>query len=84
MVDIRGPVIHPCPLKHNELRKILKGLGCDEVRQSGSHLRVRFGACNTTIPVHPGEDLGKGLLRSIEKDLEPCLGKGWLKRQKGR
>ena len=26
-----------------------------------------------------GEELGPGLLRSIERDLEPCLGKKWLK-----
>jgi hypothetical protein len=28
---------------------------------------------------YAGEDLGPGLLRAIERDLEPCLGKGWLK-----
>jgi hypothetical protein len=31
------------------------------------------------VPVHAGEDLGKGLLSSIRRDLEPCLGKDWLK-----
>jgi len=34
----------------------------------------------TTVPVHTGEDIGPGLLRRIERDLEPCLGKGWLKK----
>jgi len=29
---------------------------------------------------HTGEDIGPGLLRQIERDLEPCLGKGWLKK----
>jgi predicted RNase H-like HicB family nuclease len=29
--------------------------------------------------VHAGEDLGPGLLRAIERDLEPCLGKGGLR-----
>jgi predicted RNA binding protein YcfA (HicA-like mRNA interferase family) len=67
-------------MKANELLKVLRKLGCEEVRQSGSHVRVKFGACFTTVPVHAGEDLGKGLLRAIERDLEPCLGKGWLKR----
>jgi hypothetical protein len=28
---------------------------------------------------HSGEDIGPGLLRAIERDLEPCLGKRWLK-----
>lgn len=44
------------------------------------HLRIECGSCATTVPVHSGEDLGPGLLRSIERDLEPCLGKGWLKK----
>jgi predicted RNA binding protein YcfA (HicA-like mRNA interferase family) len=35
----------------------------------------------TTVPVHAGEDIGPGLLRRIERHLEPCLGKGWLKKQ---
>jgi predicted RNA binding protein YcfA (HicA-like mRNA interferase family) len=34
----------------------------------------------TTVPVHAGEDIGPGLLRHIERDLEPCLGKGWFKK----
>jgi hypothetical protein len=32
----------------------------------------RTGSC--------GEDIGPGLLRRIERDLEPSLGKGWLKK----
>jgi hypothetical protein len=46
-------------------------------------LRVECGTCRTTVPVHKGEDLKTGLLRKIERDLEPCLGRGWLKRQGG-
>lgn len=65
-------------MRAKELLKKLKGLGCTEVRQKGSHVRVRCGVCFTTVPVHAGEDLGVGLLRKIERDLEPCLGKGWL------
>ena len=62
------------------LLKLLRSLGCQEVRQKGSHVRVKCGRCPTTVPVHAGEDLGPGLLRAIERDLEPCLGKGWLGR----
>jgi predicted RNA binding protein YcfA (HicA-like mRNA interferase family) len=65
------------------LRRILKELACVEVRQSGSHLRVECGTCRTTVPIHKGEDLKTGLLRKIERDLEPCLGRRWLKRQGG-
>ncbi len=67
-------------MKAKELLRMLRRLGCAEIRQKGSHVRVRCGVCLTTVPVHAGEDLGPGLLRAIEPDLEPCLGKGWLKR----
>jgi predicted RNA binding protein YcfA (HicA-like mRNA interferase family) len=62
------------------LRRILKGHGCVEVRQKGSHLVVRCGTCTTIVPVHKGEDIKPGTLRAIEKQLEPCLGKGWLQK----
>lgn len=63
-----------------ELRRILKSLGCVEIRQKGSHLFVRCGdGCTTTVPVHPGEDIAPGTLRAIVRQLQPCLGKGWLK-----
>lgn len=40
---------------------------------------MRAGDCYTTVPVHT-RDLPKGLLRGIERDLEPCLGEGWLRK----
>ena len=64
------------------LIRLLKGLGCEELRQKGSHVSMKCGDCRTTVPVHAGEDLGKGLLRAIERDLEPCLGRDWLKKGK--
>jgi predicted RNA binding protein YcfA (HicA-like mRNA interferase family) len=64
-------------MRAGELRSLLAGKGCVEVRQKGSHLIVRCGKCQTVIPVH-NEDIGKGLLRAIEKQLAPCLGEGWL------
>lgn len=67
-------------VRAKELLRRLKRLGCAEVRQRGSHVRVKCGRCLTTVPVHAGEDIGPGLLRAIERDLEPCLGKGWLTR----
>jgi predicted RNA binding protein YcfA (HicA-like mRNA interferase family) len=64
------------------LLRLLKSHGCRVVRHKGSHVRVDSpdGACHTTVPVHAGEDLGAGLLRQIERDMERCLGKGWLTR----
>lgn len=67
-------------MKARELLKILAARGCTTRRGKGSHVRVTCGKCHTTVPVHAGEDLGPGLLRAIERDLEPCLGKGWLNR----
>ena len=59
------------------LLRELKRMGCHEVRQRGSHVRVRCGRCRTTVPVHAGEDLGPGLLAAIARDLSPCLPKSW-------
>jgi predicted RNA binding protein YcfA (HicA-like mRNA interferase family) len=33
----------------------------------------------TTIPRHQGEDIAVGTLRAIERQLEPCLGRRWLR-----
>jgi predicted RNA binding protein YcfA (HicA-like mRNA interferase family) len=60
------------------LRK-LRSLGCEVIRQRGSHVRVRCGKCETTVPVHAGEDLPPGTLRAIERHLEPCLGRRFLR-----
>ena len=67
-------------IRSRELRALLKSLGCIEVRQKGSHLVVRCGHCQSVVPVHAGEDLKTGTLHGIERDLTPCLGKGWLDR----
>jgi len=75
---MRGWRARLCGVRARELRRLLTSFGCVEVRQRGSHLRVACGKCTSTVPVHAGEDLGPGLLRQIERDLEPCLGKRWL------
>ena len=56
---------------------MLRRLGCRSVRQRGSHQIWRCGTCRTVIPMHAG-GLTPGTLRSIERDLAPCLGAGWL------
>lgn len=68
------------PVTAKDLRRLLRSLGCVETRQRGSHVRIECGRCVTTVPVHAGEDIGPGLLRRIERDLEPCLGKGWFRK----
>ncbi|MBX3137339.1 type II toxin-antitoxin system HicA family toxin [Candidatus Obscuribacterales bacterium] len=65
-------------MRARELLKVLHDLKCTRVRQKGSHIRIRCGICNTTVPNHSGEELGIGLLKQSSKDLSPCLGEGWL------
>jgi len=55
----------------------LRERGCGSVRQRGSHQIWRCGNCQSVIPLHAG-DLTPGTLRSIERDLEPCLSLKWL------
>ncbi|MGD1014545.1 MAG: type II toxin-antitoxin system HicA family toxin [Acidimicrobiales bacterium] len=64
-------------MKVRDLRGLLRRSGCLEVRQSGSHLIVRCGTCQTVVPIHSG-DIPVGTLKSIVRDLTPCIGKDWL------
>jgi predicted RNA binding protein YcfA (HicA-like mRNA interferase family) len=72
-LDLKGS------LTGKDLLRLLRKRGCVELRRKGSHVVVQCGKCQTVVPVHAGEDLGPGLLRAIERDLEPCLEKGWLR-----
>lgn len=67
-------------VKAREVLGELRRRGCEKSRQRGSHQRWDSpdGQCHTTVPVHKGEDIPRGTLRAIERDMEPCLGKGWL------
>lgn len=63
-----------------EILRRVETLGCERLRQRGSHVIVRCpGGCQTVIPIHRGQDLPAGTLRSIERTLAPCLGEGWLR-----
>jgi predicted RNA binding protein YcfA (HicA-like mRNA interferase family) len=58
-------------LKGKELIRILEKLGFEVVRSRGSHFLLRHpDGRTTTVPVHSGEVLGPGLLRSILRDVE--------------
>ncbi len=65
-------------MRPTEVIRVIERLGGERVRQKGSHVRMRVGDCYTTVPVHT-RDIPKGLLRGIERDLEPCLGERWLR-----
>ena len=53
------------------LIKALRKLGFEVIRRKGSHhfLQHPDGRC-TTVPVHPGETIGRGLLAQIRRDCE--------------
>lgn len=54
--------------------KILEKLGFKLIRQKGSHAFFQHSDGRATvIPVHKGEDLGKGITRSILADIEISL-----------
>ena len=62
-------------LNGKELIKFLEYLGFKKVRQKGSHIRMKHDDGRiTTVPVHRGIDIPKGLLRKIiREDLEMTL-----------
>ena len=64
----------------NLVKKLRKNRspGCDHRRQKGSHAFYQCGVCSTVVPMHGSKDVRPGTLRSIEKDLEGCLGDDWL------
>ena len=68
-------------MRAREIARRILDLGGREVRRGkGSHVRYscRCGRWFTTVPIHAGEDVKRGTAKGIEKDLELCLGKGWL------
>jgi len=60
--------VHPVPPRR--VLKTLMKLGFRPVRRRGSHviLKSKDGRV-TVVPVHPGEDIGPGLLRKIAYDV---------------
>lgn len=58
-------------LKARQLIQLLGQLGFEVVRQKGSHVRLRHPDGRVvTVPVHPAQDIGRGLLRKILRDAE--------------
>ena len=57
------------PAKPDEVRRVLEKLGFNCIRQSGSHMIFHHADGRwTTVPIHKGKDLGKGILSKILKD----------------
>lgn len=58
-------------LKAKKLIKFLEKLGFILIRQKGSHCFYRHpDGRSTVIPMHPGEDIGRGLFLDILKDIK--------------
>ncbi len=58
-------------IRAKELISILQKIGFENVRQKGSHIFFRHTDGRTTlVPRHDNEDIGKGLLRQILKEIE--------------
>ncbi|MFH0971202.1 MAG: type II toxin-antitoxin system HicA family toxin [Candidatus Micrarchaeota archaeon] len=58
------------PLKPQKLISILKSLGFEIARQRGSHIQMRHPDGRvTTASFHSGEDIGRGMLRKIIKQV---------------
>jgi len=62
-------------IKGKDLVAFLETLGFTVIRQRGSHVRMKSeDGRYTSVPVHSGEDIPKGLLRKIiREDLEMTL-----------
>lgn len=59
------------PAKPDEVARVLERLGFIRVRQSGSHAVYRHSDGRwTTVPMHRGRDVGKGLLAKILSDAD--------------
>lgn len=58
-------------LTATELIKILNKFEFQIIRQKGSHVYLKHqdGRC-TVVPLHPGRDIGRGLLKRILNEAE--------------
>ncbi|WP_311588563.1 type II toxin-antitoxin system HicA family toxin [Varibaculum massiliense] len=70
-------------MRAREVINRIESLGGIKVRQVGSHARFKVVSSDgkvffATVPIHPGRDIPLGTLRSIQRQLEDPLGKGWL------
>lgn len=58
-------------ISSDKLITILINIGFKEVRQKGSYKLFQHSDGRTTvIPFHKGEDLGRGLIRKVLRDIE--------------
>ena len=59
------------PLPARKVIRVLENIGFRQIRQKGSHLFMRHPDGRTTlITIHPGEMIGKGMIRKIINDVK--------------
>ena len=59
------------PVPFRKLNRELLALGFRVVRQRGSHVFYAHpDGRATTVPNHPGEEVGRGLVRAILRDVD--------------
>ena len=57
------------PLPARKVLRALEALGFQVVRQKGSHaMLVHSDGRSTIVPIHPGQEIGPGLIRKIVRD----------------
>ena len=58
-------------LKARDIIRVLNLLGFKKIRQKGSHIFFEhIDGPTTLVPSHAGEDISKGLIRQILKEIE--------------
>ena len=59
------------PVEADKVVKALNKLGFEIARQKGSHLVMKHPDGRVTmVPIHGGEELGRGILRQIAHDIK--------------
>ena len=59
------------PAEPEKVVRALANIGFKPVRQHGSHLVMKHPDGRiTVVPIHKGEELGRGILRKIAKDVQ--------------
>lgn len=57
-------------LKARDIIRVLKKIGFYKLRQKGSHVCFKHPDGRfTLVPIHSGEDIGRGLLRQILREI---------------
>jgi len=57
-------------LRGEEVIAVLLRAGFEKTRQRGGHVHVNPDGRATVVPIHPGEDVGRGLLGRILRDAD--------------